>query len=139
MHEFLCNRQKLEMGVRQGGEKVGDVKLPNWVPQDKVFRILLFCKLFDNKLKKNKQIKWRLKQHYCVRSNVCYSSTEKKVEMVNHSEEQSFINTLTNFSEVTLFLRSMVAANRQRISILDMHICGYKQSKNARTHRPCVV
>ncbi|GMT32361.1 hypothetical protein PFISCL1PPCAC_23658 [Pristionchus fissidentatus] len=30
--EFLQNRDKLELGTRQGGERVGDVKLPHWTP-----------------------------------------------------------------------------------------------------------
>ncbi|GMR32661.1 hypothetical protein PMAYCL1PPCAC_02856 [Pristionchus mayeri] len=30
--EFLQNRDRLELGTRQGGERVGDVKLPSWTP-----------------------------------------------------------------------------------------------------------
>ncbi|KAF8386740.1 hypothetical protein PRIPAC_75882 [Pristionchus pacificus] len=32
LHEFLQNRDRLELGTRQGGERVGDVKLPSWTP-----------------------------------------------------------------------------------------------------------
>lgn len=34
--EFLQNRDRLELGTRQGGERVGDVKLPSWTPPNNV-------------------------------------------------------------------------------------------------------
>lgn len=36
LHEFLQNRDRLELGTRQGGERVGDVKLPSWTPPNNV-------------------------------------------------------------------------------------------------------
>ncbi|VDM58194.1 unnamed protein product [Angiostrongylus costaricensis] len=34
LSEFLRNHEKFELGTRQGGEVVGDVKLPDWVPDN---------------------------------------------------------------------------------------------------------